>query len=85
MPDLVCKRPANMKRAMVQPVRCQNCTPCRVQEQCPKQAIFREVSTERPWIDFYRCSGCEQCVPVCPNHAIEVIMQPCNGQRKLGW
>lgn len=74
-----------MKRALIQQVICGNCDPCRVEIGCPMKAIFREEVADRPWVDFYRCSGCLKCKPLCPNQAIEVITQPCNGRGRMGW
>ena len=48
-------------------------------------AFFREEAADKPWVDFYRCSGCLKCKPACPFNAIEAILQPCNGKGKIGW
>jgi len=48
-------------------------------------AVFRESLDARPWVDFYRCSGCLKCKPVCPRSASEEISHPCDGQRRMGW
>ncbi len=74
-----------MKRALIQPRKCQNCQPCEVARQCPMTAVFREEADERPWVDFLRCSGCLKCKLFCVNDAIEAIVQPCNGRAKMGW
>jgi Pyruvate/2-oxoacid:ferredoxin oxidoreductase delta subunit len=49
------------------------------------RAIFREDSKEKPWVDFYRCSGCLRCKVVCQNKAIEEIAHPCDDKGKIGW
>ncbi len=74
-----------MKRALIRPDRCSNCNPCEVEEQCEMKAVFREAADEKPWVDFYLCSGCLRCKPVCPAAAIEEITQPCNGWGRMGW
>ena len=74
-----------MKRALIRPEKCSNCQPCEVEEQCPMKAVFREEATERPWVDFYRCSGCLTCKTLCVSGAIEEICQPCDGRGRMGW
>lgn len=49
------------------------------------KAIFREEPQDRPWVDFYQCSGCLKCKTLCPAGAIEEIVQPCSGGRRMGW
>ena len=70
---------------MIRPEKCGNCQPCEVERQCPKSAVFREEPQERPWVDFYRCSGCLSCKAVCVNGAVEEISHPCDGQARMGW
>ena len=74
-----------MKRALIRPDKCINCKPCEVEEQCPMKAVFREEASERPWVDFYRCSGCLKCKTICVSEAIEEICQPCVGRGQMGW
>lgn len=74
-----------MKRALIDPERCSNCQPCRVEQACEMQAVFREQPEERPWVDFYRCSGCLKCKATCPNGAVEEVHQPCTGGARMGW
>lgn len=74
-----------MKRALVHPGRCRSCDPCPVLEQCPMHALFREGPEERPWVDFYRCSGCGRCKGFCPHDAVELLTHPCDGTRRMGW
>ena len=50
-----------MTRALIRPDKCSECQPCEVERQCAMKAVFREDPNERPWIDFYRCSGCLKC------------------------
>jgi Fe-S-cluster-containing hydrogenase component 2 len=74
-----------MKRALIHPDRCLVCQSCSVEVNCPMKAIFRESSTDRPWVDFYRCSGCLKCKLFCVQGAIEEIAHPCDGQGRMGW
>jgi TPP-dependent indolepyruvate ferredoxin oxidoreductase alpha subunit len=74
-----------MKRALIHPERCTNCQPCIAQLACERQAIFREAPADKPWVDFYRCSGCLKCKATCPASAIQEISQPCDGQPRAGW
>jgi Fe-S-cluster-containing hydrogenase component 2 len=48
-------------------------------------AFFREEPTDKPWVDFYRCGGCLKCKAACPWGAIEPIVHPCDGKRRMGW
>ncbi len=74
-----------MKRALIRPDRCSNCQPCEVEQQCETKAVFREAADEKPWVDFYHCSGCLKCKAVCVSGAIEEITQPCDGRARVGW
>jgi Fe-S-cluster-containing hydrogenase component 2 len=56
-----------------------------VLENCPMKAVFREEESEKPWVDFYRCSGCLKCRPLCPSGAVRSITQPCDGSARRGW
>ncbi len=47
------------------------CNPC--VDACPVDAISMEDINSPPIIDFDRCTGCAQCVAVCPGLAIFVI------------
>jgi len=49
------------------------------------RAVFRETPGCRPWVDFYRCSGCLQCKVFCEKGAIEEIAHPCDGKGRMGW
>lgn len=74
-----------MKRALIVPEACAGCIPCAVEETCANHAIIRESQDDKPWIDFYKCSGCLRCKALCRYGAIEDISQPCNGQGRMGW
>ncbi len=74
-----------MKRALIVPGRCENCETCTVEKGCSRDAVIRESPSEKPWVDFYRCTGCLECKALCPFHAVEEISQPCDGTRRMGW
>ncbi len=74
-----------MKKALIDKDNCQNCIPCMIQENCPKTAIIREEAAAKPWVDFYRCSGCMQCMDYCVNGAVIQICHPCDGKARIGW
>jgi len=74
-----------MKRALIHPDICRNCQPCQVEANCPMKAVLREQNNEKPWVDFYMCSGCLKCKAFCPNHAVEEITHPCDGKGRMGW
>ncbi len=59
-----------MRRAVIDPEKCDGAEVCEPMGICPAQAIEREdgftyVNTE--------CKGCGKCVRVCPKQAIKVI------------
>lgn len=74
-----------MRRAMIDPQVCQNCAACTVIDRCDMKAPFREEAGTKPWIDFYRCSGCMRCKEYCFSKAIVEITRPCDGKRRMGW
>ena len=74
-----------MRRPLVNPDICQNCQPCRASAACQSQAFLREEAGDKPWIDFYRCRGCMHCKTACVNGAIEELVQPCSGGRRMSW
>jgi len=47
------------------------CNPC--VDACPVNAISMETINSPPVVDFDRCTGCAQCVAVCPGLAIFVV------------
>jgi Pyruvate/2-oxoacid:ferredoxin oxidoreductase delta subunit len=49
------------------------------------EAAFREDPADKPWIDFYHCSGCMKCKANCPAEAIIEISHPCDGKPRMGW
>jgi Pyruvate/2-oxoacid:ferredoxin oxidoreductase delta subunit len=74
-----------MKRVMINPLKCKNCIICKVEIDCPKKAILREEKNDKPWIDFYKCSGCLKCKIFCTEKAIEELTRPCSESNKAGW
>jgi len=72
-----------MKRALIQPAKCRNCPDCLVELNCSMKAIIREDRAAKPWVDFYRCSGCLKCKTSCRNGSIEEVTQPCGG--RMAW
>jgi len=74
-----------MRRPLVKPERCGNCQPCRASAACDCRAFIREEAADKPWIDFYRCRGCLRCKPACAKGAIEELIQPCTGGRRMSW
>ena len=76
-----------MKRALIKPDICNRCPECGVMKNCSFTALIREEEGDVPFVDLYRCSGCEKCIleRFCSNKAIEVIAKPCDGSRILGW
>lgn len=54
--------------------RCVECGTCAENKDL---CVFHAFSFKdgRPSIDYARCRGCSRCVSVCPNNAIEVIIE----------
>lgn len=67
-----------MKKAVIDPSKCMNCPDCDVEVNCSQKAIIREDTNDKPWVDFYKCSGCLKCKILCLYHAINEITQPCH-------
>jgi Indolepyruvate ferredoxin oxidoreductase, alpha and beta subunits len=61
-----------MKKAIIDPLKCNNCEACRIELNCPQKAVIRE-ETAKPWIDFYKCIGCMQCKAYCQNGSVAAI------------
>lgn len=74
-----------MKRAMICPDLCTSCNPCRIEVECRFKAVIREDPADKPWVDFYRCSGCGECKKICEFHAVTDISKPCDGKGKADW
>ena len=74
-----------MKRALIESKKCLNCKICTALESCPRFAIFRECDDEKPWVDFYKCTGCMKCKNQCKGNAIEFITQPCSMTGRTNW
>jgi len=74
-----------MKRALIDPEKCRNCSACAVNEKCPENAVIREEATDKPWVDFYKCRGCMKCKLFCPNGSIIEELKPCDGGLLKSW
>jgi Pyruvate/2-oxoacid:ferredoxin oxidoreductase delta subunit len=74
-----------MKRALIHPEKCKNCEVCQIEANCPNHAVIKENPEEKPWVDFYLCTGCLQCKALCLQGAVEDITQPCDGKKRMGW
>jgi MinD superfamily P-loop ATPase len=74
-----------MKRAVIKPEKCKNCEVCLIEINCSKTAVIRESKKDKPWIDFYKCSGCLKCMTYCKNDAVMEISHPCSGKAQKGW
>jgi len=74
-----------MRRAMIDPLKCGNCSECNVAVLCPQKAIIRELPTDKPWIDFMQCRGCMKCKTYCPNDAVLEEVKSCNGGFARSW
>ena len=70
---------------MIIPDKCNNCIPCEIEISCPKKAILREEITDKPWIDFYKCSGCLKCKDFCKFQAVKELLRPCSENNLRGW
>jgi MinD superfamily P-loop ATPase len=70
---------------MIDPAACNNCPDCLVGTKCEKAAVIRESADEKPWIDFYKCSGCMKCTVYCGYGAVTEISRPCTGKAAKGW
>jgi len=53
------------------------CNPC--VDACPVNAISMETINSPPVVDYDRCTGCAQCVAVCPGLAIFVVKKEDDG------
>ena len=82
---IVVKGDFYMKRALINPDKCQRCNLCNVDARCPQKAIIREEPTEMPWVDFRLCRGCMKCKQLCENGAVLEEIKPCNGGFATSW
>jgi Fe-S-cluster-containing hydrogenase component 2 len=63
-----------MKKIIILPSKCKNCFFCKLEEKCTNKAVYREEPADKPWIDFFRCTGCLKCKFVCPYGATEEVI-----------
>ncbi len=66
------KRPRGKARLI--PGKCIACG-ARCQQKCPFDAITMNDKGE-PIIDLEKCTGCQQCVKICPVQALEIVYTP---------
>lgn len=52
------------------PVVCQHCEDAPCMTACPREAIHREIETNRIMVDYEICISCKMCVAACPFGAI---------------
>lgn len=52
------------------PIFCQHCQDAPCMAVCPREAIYRQSSSERVLIDYQRCISCRMCLAACPFGAI---------------
>ena len=54
------------------PIACKQCENAPCLATCPKEAIYKEMQTNRVLIDRVRCVGCGMCVSACPFGAMKL-------------
>jgi MinD superfamily P-loop ATPase len=74
-----------MHRSLIDTNKCLKCKVCLVEKNCESHAIIKESEDDKPFVDFYKCTGCLKCKVVCKGRSIEIITQPCTGKPKMGW
>lgn len=63
-----------MKKKPVAYIECPQpipCSPC--YESCPADAIKMENINDPPLVDYEKCTGCMNCIKVCPGLAIFML------------
>lgn len=59
-----------MKKAIIDPIKCDNSPFCPVRRICPVKAVERK---ERHFeVNASLCTGCGKCVRVCPMKAVSI-------------
>ncbi len=74
-----------MRRAIINPDKCQNCEQCQITLLCKEDVVIREQASDKPWLDFYKCRGCMKCLRYCQFGAVEELAQPCDANQKMSW
>jgi Fe-S-cluster-containing hydrogenase component 2 len=62
----------NESRGESTPLVCRNCDDAPCIEACPVEAIWREANSQRVILQEQKCTGCGDCVGVCPYLAIHM-------------
>ncbi|HSW35918.1 MAG TPA: 4Fe-4S binding protein [Candidatus Limnocylindrales bacterium] len=62
--------------------RCKECGICF--EFCPKKNLKPGVTGSPELIDPDACTGCQECEYMCPDFAIQVLINDENKERMLG-
>ncbi len=61
-----------IRRAVIDPEKCDKSSGCPAKRACPAKAIEREANSEPYYVNAY-CQGCSLCIAQCPKKAIEMV------------
>lgn len=64
-----------MKKAYINPNKCDKSPFCAAKRSCPVKAISREggmFSSEVYSVEKDKCIGCKKCIDFCPHNAISM-------------
>jgi len=62
----------NIEEGICLPITCRHCDPAPCAEECPTEAISRDLETGAMVIDYDECISCEQCLMACPFGAMQL-------------